>query len=161
MTIDMTKHLLAMFLIEYLLQVSCDIQTEHLQGKFLHFNRFYPIETEGGMEKKHTNGGRKKRGPVISPGQWPSEACKAEKKETPLRTALVAFSWVMASSPSIFTGGITCSNLASFKNCAFNQLKHGISNGNLAHYLLGPKHGISNSLWPVVFWGPNVKSFIS
>ena len=151
--------------------MSCDIQTEHLQGKFLHFNRFYPIETlilalilfagRNRTEKRHTNGGRKKRGPVISPGQWPSEACKAEKNETPLRNAFVAFSWVMASSPSIFTGGITCSNLASFKNCSFNQLKHGISNGNLAHYPLGPKHGISNSLWPVVFWGPNVKSFIS
>jgi hypothetical protein len=64
-----------------------------------------------------TKGGRKNNGPAFSAGQWPSLACKAEKKWTALFNESVAFSYVISSPSSIFTGGIVCLKFFSLRNC--------------------------------------------
>jgi hypothetical protein len=64
-----------------------------------------------------TKGGRKNNTPAFSAGQWPSLACKAEKKWMALRNAAVAFSYVISSPSSTFTWGIVCSNFFSVRNC--------------------------------------------
>jgi hypothetical protein len=64
-----------------------------------------------------TKGGRKNNGPAFSAGQWPSRACKASKKWAALLNAVVAFSYVISSPSSIFTGGIVCLKFFSLKNC--------------------------------------------
>ena len=63
-----------------------------------------------------TKGGRKNNGPAFSAGQWPSLACKAEKKWTALLSAAVAFSFVISSPSSTFTGGIVCLKFFSLRN---------------------------------------------
>jgi lipid-A-disaccharide synthase-like uncharacterized protein len=55
-------------------------------------------------------------GPAFSAGQWPSQDCKAAKKWTALLNALVAFSYVISSPSSIFTGGIVCLKFFSLRN---------------------------------------------
>jgi hypothetical protein len=64
-----------------------------------------------------TKGGRKYNGPAFSAGQWPSLACKAEKKWTALPSAAVVFSYVISSPSSTFTGGIACLKFFSVRNC--------------------------------------------
>jgi hypothetical protein len=64
-----------------------------------------------------TKGGRKNNTPTISAGQWPSLACKAEKKWMALRNAAVAFSYVISSPSSTFTWGIVCLKFFSVRNC--------------------------------------------
>jgi hypothetical protein len=63
-----------------------------------------------------TKGGRKNNGPAFSAGQWPSLACKAEKKWTALLSATVTFSFVISSPSSTFTGGIVCLKFFSLRN---------------------------------------------
>jgi hypothetical protein len=67
--------------------------------------------------KSLTKGGRKNNGPAFSAGQWPSLACKAEKKWTVLLNETVTFSYVISSPSSIFTGGIVCLKFFSERNC--------------------------------------------
>jgi hypothetical protein len=64
-----------------------------------------------------TKGGRKNKGPAFSAGQWPSLACRAEKKWTALFNAFVAFSYVISSPSSIITCGIFCLKFFSLRNC--------------------------------------------
>jgi hypothetical protein len=64
-----------------------------------------------------TKGGRKNKTPLFSAGQWPSLACKAEKKWMTLRNAVVAFSYVISSPSSTFTWGIVCLKFFSARNC--------------------------------------------
>lgn len=71
-------------------------------------------------EKIMTRGGRKNKGPAFSAGQWPSLACKAENKWTPLLNAALAFSYVIFSFSTILIEAIFCLKFFSFKNC---QLK--------------------------------------
>lgn len=66
-----------------------------------------------------TRGGRKNKGPAFSAGQCPSLACRAEKKWTALLNDVVAFSYVISSSSSIFTCGIVCLKFFSLGNCQF------------------------------------------
>ena len=68
--------------------------------------------------KTLTKGGRKNKGSAFSAGQWPSLACKAEKKWTDLLSASVVFSYVITSPSSTFTGGIVCLNFFSLRNCS-------------------------------------------
>jgi hypothetical protein len=63
-----------------------------------------------------TKGGRKNNTPESSPGQWPSLACKAEKKWTALLNEAVAFSCVISSPSSTFTRGIVCLKFFSLRN---------------------------------------------
>ena len=65
-----------------------------------------------------TRGGRKYNGPAFSAGQWPSLACKAEKKCAPLLTAVVAVSYVISSPSPTLTCGIVCLKFFSLKNCS-------------------------------------------
>ena len=69
------------------------------------------------MLSKLTRGGRKYNGPAISAGQWPSLACKAEKKCAPLLIAVLAISYVISSPSPTFTCGIVCLKFFSLKNC--------------------------------------------
>ena len=66
-----------------------------------------------------TRGGRKFIPPAFSTGQWPSLACKAEKKCAPLLTAVVAVSYVISSPSPTFTCGIVCLKFFSLKDCRF------------------------------------------
>lgn len=83
----------------------------------------YPIYTHDFKElvemvfNRLTRGGRKYNGPAFSAGQWPSLACKDEKKWAALRTAVVAVSYVISSPSSTFTCGIVCLKFFSLKNC--------------------------------------------
>ena len=71
------------------------------------------------MLSRLTRGGRKYNGPEFSAGQWPSLACKAEKKCALLLSAIVAVSYVIASPSPTFTCGIVCLKFFSLKNCRF------------------------------------------
>ena len=71
------------------------------------------------MLSRLTRGGRKNKGPECSAGQWPSLACKAEKKCAPLLTAVVAVSSAISSPSPTFTCGIVCLKFFSLKNCSF------------------------------------------
>ena len=64
-----------------------------------------------------TKGGRKKRTPEFSAGQWPSLACKAEKKLADLLNAAVVFSYVTSSPSSTLTAGIVCLKFFSLRIC--------------------------------------------
>jgi hypothetical protein len=64
-----------------------------------------------------TKGGRKNNIPASSAGQWPSLACKAEKKWTALLNVVVAFSCVISSPSSTFSWGIVCLKFFSLRNC--------------------------------------------
>ena len=72
---------------------------------------------EGGKTlSRLTRGGRKYNGPEFSAGQWPSQACKAEKKCAPLLTTVVVVSYVISSSSPTFTCCIVCLKFFSLKN---------------------------------------------
>jgi hypothetical protein len=64
-----------------------------------------------------TKGGRKKRTPEFSAGQWPSLACKAERKLADLLNVVVVFSYVTSSPSSTLTAGIVCLKFFSLKIC--------------------------------------------
>ena len=70
------------------------------------------------MSTRLTRGGRKNNGPAFSAGQWPSLACRAEKKCALLLTAVVAVPFVISSPSSTFTCAIVCLKFFfSLKNC--------------------------------------------
>ena len=72
---------------------------------------------ESVLMSRLTKGGRKNNGPAFSAGQWPSLACRAEKKCAPLFIAVVAFSFVISLPSSTFTCAIVCLKSFSLKNC--------------------------------------------
>ena len=84
--------------------------------KMVHIHDFKECER---VLSRLTRGGRKYNGPAFSAGQWPSLACKAEKKCAPLLTAAVAVSYVISSPSPTFACDIVCLKFFALKNCRF------------------------------------------